>query len=288
MTKKIFWLASYPKSGNTWTRAFLTNLLKDESNEFDINNLIGGPIASARSLVEDYIGMESTDFTVNELEALRPESLRYFAQNLQKEKWFMKTHDAYTFLPDGSPLIPTDISLGALYLVRNPLDVSVSFANHNGITIEEMIPLMSKSTYSFCATKKGVRNQLQQKLLSWGEHYQSWVNQSEIPVLVIRYEDLKAAPFQTFKKIVTFFQLDKSDDQIQQALYACEFDKLKKEEKKVGFKEKNKRGGDFFRKGKSGSWREELSTKQVDTLLNDHRVAMQALDYLTPKGEPIF
>ncbi len=288
MTKKIFWLASYPKSGNTWTRAFLTNLLQEEDKNFDINKMIGRPIASSRHLVEDYIGMESTDFTIDELEELRPESLRFFAQNLQKDKWFMKIHDAYTFLLDSSPLIPADISLGALYLVRNPLDVAVSFANHNGISFEKMIPLMAKSSYSFCDSTKGIRNQLQQKLLTWGEHYESWVNQTDIPVLVIRYEDMKAEPLITFKKIVDFFKLDKSDAQIQKALDACEFDKLKKAEQKLGFKEKNKKGGAFFRKGKTGSWREELSPEQIETLLADHQSVMQQLNYLNQQGQPIF
>ena len=44
----IVWLASYPKSGNTWTRAFLTAYLGDEDQAVDINDLEGGPIASSR------------------------------------------------------------------------------------------------------------------------------------------------------------------------------------------------------------------------------------------------
>jgi len=288
MNKKIFWLASYPKSGNTWTRAFLTHLLQEEDKNFDINNLIGGPIASSRSLVEDYIGMESTDFTINELEELRPESLRFFVEKIQKDKWFMKIHDAYTFLSNGAPLIPSDISLGALYLVRNPLDVSVSFAHHNGISIEKMIPKMAKSSYAFCDTSKGVRKQLQQRLLTWGEHFESWANQSEIPVLVVRYEDMKAEPLATFKKIVTFFKLNKSEEQIQNALDACAFDKLKKAEEKDGFKEKNKKSERFFRKGKIGSWKEELSAEQINTLLKDHKAVMLKLNYINTLGQPIF
>ena len=288
MNKKIFWLASYPKSGNTWTRAFLTHLLQGDDKNIDINNLIGGPIASARNLVEDYIGMESTDFTINELEELRPESFRYFAEKVKKDEWFIKTHDAYTFLPSGHPLIPEDISLGALYLVRNPLDVSVSFAYHNGISIEKMIPLMAKSSYAFCDTSKGVRNQLQQRLLTWGEHYESWTNQSEIPVLVVRYEDMKAEPLTTFKKIVAFFKLNKSEEQIQNALDACAFDKLKKAEEKDGFKEKNKKSERFFRKGKTGSWKEELNKEQINTLLKDHKAVMLKLNYINTLGQPIF
>jgi hypothetical protein len=288
MNKKIFWLASYPKSGNTWTRAFLTHLLQEEDKDFNINNLIGGPIASSRSLVEEYIGMESTDFTINELEELRPESFRFFAEKIQKDKWFMKIHDAYTFLSNGAPLIPSDISLGALYLVRNPLDVSVSFAHHNGISIEKMIPMMAKSSYAFCDTSKGVRNQLKQKLLTWGEHYESWTNQSEIPVLVIRYEDMKAEPLATFKKIVAFFKLNKSEEQIQNALDACAFDKLKKAEDEDGFREKNKKSERFFRKGKIGSWKEELSEEQIDILLKDHKVVMIKLNYLNSLGKPLY
>ena len=35
----IIWLASYPKSGNTWLRAFLHNLLRDPGRPYDINKL---------------------------------------------------------------------------------------------------------------------------------------------------------------------------------------------------------------------------------------------------------
>ncbi len=288
MTKKIFWLASYPKSGNTWVRAFLTNLLKEEGKHFDINNMIGGPIASSRNLVDDYTGMESTDFSVNEIEELRPDSLSFFAQNLEKDKWFMKIHDAYTLLPDGRPLVPADISLGALYLVRNPLDVAISFANHHGISLNKMIPLMAKSTYALSDSFKGIRKQLKQKLLTWGEHYESWAKQQAIPVLVIRYEDMKAEPLKTFRKIVDFFNLDKTNEQIQEALHACEFDKLKKAEQKTGFTEKNKSGGAFFHKGKTGSWREELSPEQVEILLHDHKKVMLNLNYLNENGQPVY
>ena len=36
---KILWLASYPRSGNTWLRAFLHNLFRNSAEPYDINRL---------------------------------------------------------------------------------------------------------------------------------------------------------------------------------------------------------------------------------------------------------
>ncbi|HJX72016.1 MAG TPA: hypothetical protein VJ346_08695, partial [Bacteroidales bacterium] len=70
--KKIVWLASYPKSGNTWFRIFLTNLLNHTNEPVDINNLYPSTIASSRSLFDEATGLESSDLTLDEIELLRP------------------------------------------------------------------------------------------------------------------------------------------------------------------------------------------------------------------------
>ncbi len=286
--KKIIWLASYPKSGNTWTRAFLSNLLLNENDRFDINKMIGGPIASQRSLIDDYLLLESTDFTVNEIEQFRPDSVKHFASSVQNDYHFMKVHDAYTQLPNGKPLIPTEATKGAIYLVRNPLDVAVSFAHHNGISVEKMVPKINDTNYSFCDSEKGVRRQVMQKLLTWGEHYESWISQQEFPVLLIRYEDMKNDTLNTFKKIVDFAGIQKTKTEIQQAIDQCAFDKLQQKEQETGFKEKNQKGDAFFRKGKTGSWREELSLDLAQQIIEANLKTMQNLGYLNENNQPIY
>ena len=68
--KNIIWLASYPKSGNTWFRIFLTNLLQKHTSPANINELTGGPIASSRQLFDELTGIDSSDLTFDEIEKL--------------------------------------------------------------------------------------------------------------------------------------------------------------------------------------------------------------------------
>ncbi len=286
--KKLIWLASYPKSGNTWMRAFLTNLLHENEEEMGINELIGGPIASSRSLLEDQLCVETSDFTVGELEALRPGALRSFAEELEESPKFLKIHDAYTLTEKGEYIVPADVTIGAIYIVRNPLDVAVSFAHHNNLEHDEMISEMANPKYAFCRGKKTIKLQTRQKLLTWGEHVSSWMAIREFPVLLIRYEDMLEYPDETFGKMVKFSGLNFGKEEIKKALDKCTFDKLQKQEEKKGFSEKNPASTNFFRKGKSGSWRDQLTQEQADKILTDHYTMMKELGYLDAEGKPLF
>ena len=95
----IIWLASYPKSGNTWFRGFLTNLLRDADTPASINELERTPIASARGVFDNNMGFEASDMTADEIDRLRPELYIHLAENA-KEPLFMKIHDAYTDVVD--------------------------------------------------------------------------------------------------------------------------------------------------------------------------------------------
>ena len=104
--RRIVWLASYPKSGNTWMRAFLSNYLADGDAPVDINSLdTGGPIASARAVFDDAVGVEASDLTQDEIERYRPRVYLQVAAN-SSETLYLKIHDAFTYTPDGSPLVP--------------------------------------------------------------------------------------------------------------------------------------------------------------------------------------
>src|SRR6056297_2681752 len=118
--KNIVWLASYPKSGNTWFRVFLSNLFSESPEPASINDLHHTPIASARQPFDEATGLPSSDMTFEEVDRLRPEVYRYQAKEAG-ELQFRKVHDAYTYLEDGSPLFPPDVSKAAIYFIRNPL-----------------------------------------------------------------------------------------------------------------------------------------------------------------------
>lgn len=277
--KRIIWLASYPKSGNTWFRAFLANLLNKSEKPADINELAGGPIASSRQLFDEATGLSSSDMTAGEIENLRPLVYEYIA-NEASETIFHKIHDAFTFTRNGRPLVPANATRGAFYFVRNPLDVAVSFAHHSNISFEASVHAMNNNDYAFCSKSSRLHMQLRQKLLTWSNHYLSWIGQKEFPVLVIRYEDMKLSPFETFAKAVKFSGLSHSDDEIREAIRKSSFSELQKQEKERGFKEKSPDSQSFFRKGKIGSWKEELTEELVEKIRQDHREVMGRLGYL--------
>lgn len=295
-TKGLFWLASYPKSGNTWVRSFLANLLGDQKS-FDINNLNTGSIASSRQWVEEALGVDINELSHNEIDQLRPAAYRYLASNShvgvdgdtainEGKECFHKVHDAYTFLPSGEPLFPVEATQGAVILVRNPLDIALSYANHSAISVECAVKEICYPEHSFCGSEKRQVTQLRQKLFNWGKHVQSWI-EADIPKIVIRYEDLKTDPFSCFSQIVSFFQLDYSKQKIEAAIEQSAFEKLKAMEDEQGFKEKASHVKAFFRKGEAGDWQGKLTELQINQIIDANREMMLKLGYLDGNGQPL-
>lgn len=280
----IIWLASYPKSGNTWFRIFLTNLLRDSDTPANINELESTPIASAREIFDQHIGFEASDLSADEIDRLRPELYCYLAEE-QEDPLFMKIHDAYTLVAGNQPMIPAAATGGALYFIRNPLDVAVSFAHHNGTDYDTAIANMADDAFTFCGKPKRLHKQLRQKLLTWSDHVLTWADTAPFPVCLLRYEDMKAQPLETFSRAVRFAGLPHNEEQINKALAFSTFEVVQQQEEAEGFQEKSAAATRFFRKGQSGSWREELTAAQVQRIVADHREVMQRFGYLDKDGE---
>jgi len=277
--KNIVWLASYPKSGNTWFRAFLANLLHEKQDPADINQLGGGPIFSSRRVFDNTLGIQSSDLLADEIDQLRPEVYKQLSKNAT-DTLFIKAHDAYTYLPNKQPLFPTEATRGAIYLLRNPLDVAPSFANHSSCGIDKIIRTMNDETDSFCGHSGNLANQLRQQLLGWSGHVESWLNAKDIDVHFVRYEDMNSRPLETFRAAIQFAGLSFTDDEIIQALDACSFKKLQAQEQGNGFREKAEKVNSFFRKGMVGSWQESLSLNQAKTLLKNHAQMIKQFNYI--------
>lgn len=277
--KRIIWLASYPKSGNTWFRAFLANLLRKTDKPADINELEGGPIASSRQLFDEATGLSSSDLTPEEIENLRPFVYQYIARN-SSEIVFHKIHDAYTLTSEGLPIVPADATKGAIYFIRNPLDVAVSFAYHSNMSFEAITEAMNNIDYAFCSKTSRLHMQLRQKLLSWSGHYLSWTEQSHFPVLLMKYEDMLQSPYEIFSKAVEFCGLQFTEEEINAAIQKSSFKELQKQEKEKGFREKSPDSQTFFRKGKADIWKEELPASLAEQIRNDHRYVMAKLGYI--------
>ena len=285
---RIVWLASYPKSGNTWFRIFLTNFLRDEDQPADINMLGGGPIASAREPFDEAVGYDSGELTYDEIDRLRPEV--YLHQSCaQKETLYVKVHDAYTFLPDGRPLFPSEATQCVLYFIRNPLDVAVSYAHHGGHKrYARAIHDMAYANMTLSAHHATEDNQLRQKLLTWGGHATSWVDAPGLRVHCMRYEDMKQRPQEVFGAAVRFLGLPDEPVRLKKAVEFSRFEEVKRQENENGFSEKLLSAKTFFRKGQVGSWREALTAEQAAKIVADHGEVMRRFGYLDDKGEVVF
>jgi aryl sulfotransferase len=281
----IYWLASYPKSGNTWTRAFIANLLHEDPEPVDINELFTGAIASSREWVESALNFDIDELSHDEIDLLRPNAYRWLSQNLESPGYH-KIHDAYIYLPNGEALIPAEATKGALCIIRNPLDLVISLANHNSCTIDKAIEHINNPGFSFCNKSGHINSQLRQKLLTWSEHIISWTTSPIFNIQIIRYEDMKHKPLDTFTKMANFLNLSSNKESIIQALAHCSIEKLQAQEKEKSFREKSAKSILFFRKGIVGDWQNILSEAQTNTIIKEHKVVMQRFGYLDEQGQP--
>ena len=177
----LTWLASYPKSGNTWTRAFLANYLgRAEAGPADINHLGAGPIASDRAMFDEVVGVEAACLRPDEVLALRPEVYRFLARQAAQagKPLFIKAHDAWQRLPTGQGLFPADATRAVIYIVRNPLDVAVSLAHHSGQPVAATVARLCDAGQTLGDPPGDVARQLPQQLGSWSQHVCSWLDES--------------------------------------------------------------------------------------------------------------
>lgn len=276
---KLVWLASYPKSGNTWFRIFLTNYLRNAQTPTSFNELETDSIASSRFCFNQAYGEDSCDLTADEIDARRPALYDLWVSNANETR-FHKTHDAYTYLADGTPLMGQPKDQAAIYFIRNPLDVAVSFSYHSGHenfakTIEEM------ANADFCLShhEKKFALQLRQKLLTWSQHVTSWQN-ANLPKLFLRYEDMLADPVAEFGKAITFLQMDYDQARLEQAIQFSDIKTLQALEKEAPFKEKPTKAKQFFRQGQANTHQAKLTSQQIGKVIRDHFSVMQTFGYL--------
>lgn len=283
----ILWLASYPKSGNTWFRAFYTNLITDGDSPAHLDALLPKTIASSRYLFDDYAGVESADLTWDEIEELRPRIYEIITR-VEAPPLLIKSHDAYTRTASGEWLMPPHVTRGAIYFMRNPLDVAVSFAHHNACSIDTIINHMADESHFLNGKPNRIGTQIRQRLLSWSSHVTSWVDGMGERLHLMRYEDMLRHPRETFTAAARFGGWPDDPVRIEKALRFSDIRELQKQEQTRGFKEKSQVAPSFFRKGKTGSWREVLTDAQAARIIQDHGAVMKRFGYLNENNEPLF
>jgi hypothetical protein len=283
----IYWLSSYPKSGNTWFRIVLANALNQSGLELNINQINITRHASDRELFAEALGFNSYLLSENELLQLRPIVYKWYGQKNSGVQYF-KIHDAYVYINEQTPMVPCEGSLGALYFIRNPLDIAISFAHHSTITIDQCIDLMCDKETKIFGNSGFLGIQLQQYLLSWSRHVQSWTSMnSHIRVMCLRYEDMHLSPLITFKKALQFLNIDISDHAILTAIHHARFEKLQHQESQQDFREKLFVQKKFFRKGIIGDWEQTLNPCQIEKIIEHHKDVMFEYGYIDEHNQPI-
>lgn len=275
-TDGIVWLASYPKSGNTWLRSFLSAYLNPDGR-LSLDAL-GAPISSNRFLLDEFLGVNTADLTRAEVRELLPVAYSAWVETPGSAR-LVKTHDAFGYNAAGDAIFPMSVTRGVIHLVRDPRDVAVSLTHHAGISLEEVIGKLNNpdAWLSIGATERV--NQVPQYVADWSTHTRSWL-EGPLPRITLRYEDMLSAPIECFRKIIVFSGLDLDEERLKQSVGSTNFSTLKAEEAEKGFRERSSRStAPFFRQGRAGEWREVLNQAQVDAIVGAHGPMMRQLGY---------
>jgi aryl sulfotransferase len=278
VTARTVWLASYPKSGNTWLRAVVTAWRS--GGHIDLNDLDGGPMPSTRAPFDEALGIPSSSMTPDEADLLRPRADEVRAADAS-EPYLLKIHDAYLDGPAGEPIVSLGATRAALYMIRDPRDVAVSYAHHRGMTLEWTQRHLSDPEAAMSGYADRLEPQLRQRLGTWSEHVASWVDRTPFPVHVVRYEDCAANPVETFARALRFAGFAPVEDaRVAEAVEHARFDRLRRAEEERGFIEQPPGAADFFRRGETGSWREDLPAGLAARIEADHGEVMARFGYL--------
>jgi aryl sulfotransferase len=288
MTGTTVWLASYPKSGNTWFRAVYAAWHSNAPVDLD-NLVIDGShgIASSRGRFEQALGLVSSELTLDEIDCVRP-MVDDVVDAAHADLHLTKIHDALLSGPNGESIISAEATHAALYMVRDPRDVALSFAHHLGVDVSRVIGYMADEHYCLGNAGSGSSDllQLRQRLGSWSTHVTSWLDNPGIRVLPIRFEDCLRDPVATFSEAFRFAGFvagaDAGDDSMDRAVECSSFDRLVALEDAGGFSERPDRSPRFFRKGQAGTWRDELDPDLAERICEEHREVMGRLGYLDP------
>ena len=275
---KICWLASYPKSGNTWVRALLTNYRIDGARPANINTL-DGTVAAARSLFEEWVGIKASAFDAVRADNPLPEVYRGAAP-AEDGVMFLKTHDMFRRTADAIWLFPAEASAGAVYVVRNVLDVAVSLASHAGVDAATAVERICDPGYAIAESLVAMDPQVRQVLGSWSGHVSSWLGQTAIPVHLVRYEDLVREPAVALSGIVWFCGLPYDEARVRKAVEFSGFEELRGQEDAAGFRERPEHASArFFREGRSGDGSRALGAELTQRLWDVHEDVRRRLGY---------
>lgn len=279
----IIWIASFPKSGNTWVRSMISSLIYTDTGIFNfeiIKKIQQFPNKKHfENLTEEYQNIhELKKFWITAQDKI----------NLDKKIKFFKTHHINCKIGENS-FTNDNNTLGTIYIVRDPRSLVESFSNfYNKDKSLAIQNITSKGFVSGASYIKNKQNNVFTIIGSWNDHYNSW-SKTSANLLLIKYEDLLSDPFKELNRIIIFlkkFMTFMYDDyKIQNIISSTSFERMQKMENDEGFfempfKESDQDKVKFFNKGKKNDWRKYLDKNESDIIENKFEKEMKELGYI--------
>ena len=281
----IIWIASYPKSGNTWVRSLLGSYLYSDTGIFNFDLL--KKIKQFPS--KPYFKFFLKDFTdikkVSDYWIAAQDRINLFNDGTI----FLKTHSALCTLENNS-FTNKNNTKAVIYIVRDPRNLITSFSHHYSLNIDQAFDFINDKKTMVLTNEYGVGDfGIATVLGNWSEHYKSWQNIKFAPILVIKYEDLIKDTKNTFILILNFLKtlmdIRIDEKKIINTVDSCSFEKLAEKEKTEGFFEavaskKNKKKLNFFYLGQKNNWQNLLNTEMEQKTREAFQKEMKELGYI--------
>ena len=278
----IIWIASYPKSGNTWVRAILSSLLYTEDGNFNIQHL---------KKIDQYPIRKYFEGFVNNYHDIK-EVMRYWILtqdklNLDNKTKFLKTHHALCKI-DNFHFTNNDNTLATIYIVRDPRNVITSISNYFNFNYDEAKKFMFNSSQGIVGAEKNNKNSISTLIGSWSDHYNTWTKNNK-NLLIVKYENLILNTKEEITKIINFLEKYKkiniNDKKIKNCIKTTSFENLKKIEETGHFNEIDQNNNKekktkFFNLGKENKWENLLDNKIKIDIEKKFLKEMKELKYI--------
>ena len=281
----IFWIASYPKSGNTWLRALLSSYYYSNDGFFNQKLLENIGQFPEKKFFKDFnynpeIVTDTSKFWIEAQEKI----------NLDNKFRFFKTHNVLGAIGNNNFTNKSN-TIGGIYVVRDPRNVITSIQNHYELDKDEALKFMlSEKKYIHDYYKKNDYSDFQ-FISSWEKNYHSWIKQNVFPIKIIKYEDLNNKTFDTFREIIEFIEITTSNKKdfnrlkAKNSVQSTSFDKMQEIEKKQGFLESVLSKNDpkkipFFHLGPKNNWKNIFDQKYQEKLNSIFKISLKELNYI--------